>query len=569
MSVIRVLPEKVASQIAAGEVIERPACVVRELLDNAVDAGADRISIRIEKGGKAMVRVSDNGTGMTRDDLLLCTERHATSKIRETEDLFSVRSLGFRGEALPSIASVSRMTLTTRTKEHVAGYRLRIAGGKLLGIEEAGTPPGTIVEVEDVFYNTPVRRKFLKAARTEMDYIVDAVYRASVPRCEVGFVLEEGGKTVCRLPAAREYRSRLSVLLGRRIAEAMKEAEEEHAGFTVRVFAAPGEFARSRADRLFVYVNGRNIRDRFLTKAVAEGYGQRLMKGRYPQAVIFLEIAPDLVDVNVHPTKQEVRFHEDKEVFRGIEATVEKALGGGGRVAGRPGRYPEGKEMTAFPAKEVPEPYRGTSRLSMEGPEAAPREAPMVRDSPHVIGQLHDTYILCEDEKGLKMVDQHAAHERIVYEQLKKGAANSRMEIQMLLVPQELELTLREKRVALERAEDLAGMGIELDHFGGNTFLLRSVPAILSHIRWDVLVPELVAEMDKSGSGEGEVLDRVLTVMACHGSVRAGKRLSREEMSDLLIRLEETDLPANCPHGRPVSRHLTYYEIQKMFKRVV
>ena len=326
MNKIRILPDKVATQIAAGEIIDRPASVVRELIDNSIDAGADRITIQIEGGGKKLIKVVDNGEGMSRDDLLLCVERHATSKVREASDLLQVKSLGFRGEAIPSIASISRMNITSVPREHLTGNRLRISGGKLLSIEEAGAPSGTITLIQDLFFNVPGRRKFLRSQQTEKNQITDLLLRVSLAFPHIHFRLEEGAKTVLNLPSSDDPRLRLSAIMGREISRMILEGVEKRNRFTIRFFAAPSEFTRNRSDRLFCYVNGRNIRDRSIAKAVMEGYGQRLMRGRFPQAVIFIEIDPSLVDVNVHPTKQEVRFRNPQEIFQAVSSNIGKIL---------------------------------------------------------------------------------------------------------------------------------------------------------------------------------------------------------------------------------------------------
>lgn len=326
MNTIRILSETLASQIAAGEVVDRPASVVRELTDNSIDAGADRIVVTIENGGKRRIRVSDNGLGMSKDDLLLCVERHATSKIRTASDLLSVRSLGFRGEALPSIAAVSRIQITSLPQGRLTGHSLRISGGKLLEIKETGAPPGTIVDVKDLFFNIPARRKFLRAVRTETDHIVDSLSRIAMPFPGITFRLDDGTRNVIHLPASEDIRDRISGLMGRKTAEAMVTGEEKEGDLSIRVYAAPPDFARSRGDRLYVYVNCRNIRDRLVTKAIMEGYGRRLMKGQYPQVVLFIDIDPLEIDVNVHPTKQEIRFRNASRIFRAIVSAVGKRL---------------------------------------------------------------------------------------------------------------------------------------------------------------------------------------------------------------------------------------------------
>ncbi len=581
---IRILPENVASQIAAGEVVDRPSSIVRELMDNSIDAGADRITVRVENGGKGMIRVVDNGIGMSRNDLILCIERHATSKIAAASDLLSVKSLGFRGEAIPSIASVSRMQITSRPKDQIEGFRLRISGGVLKAVEETGTPPGTIVEVADLFFNLPARRKFLRGSKTETDHIIDTFSRMVLPFPGIHFRLEQGGKTIMDFPASEQIPPRLFSLMGRKTVEAMVDSEQSYRELSIRAFLAPPDMDRSRADRLFFYINNRHIRDRLITRAVMEGYGQRLMKGRYPQAVLFIEMDPSLVDVNVHPTKQEVRFHSTRNVFEGVASAVQKALSkiphpflrpdreGGTGVAAPP---VEGFLFAAEPVRSYPaeKPFFSLPKIPFADPPALSSqktpEQSISRELPKVIGQLGNTYILCQAKDGLLLIDQHAAHERVVYETLKKSLFSSRLEAQNLLLPYELEFSSKEARIALDKKDQFLRLGLELDHFGGNTFLLRSHPAILKDVQWDDFFSEMLAGVEQGQLEDEAVMDRMIAVMACHGAIRAGAQMSGEEMTLLISQLEEMDLPTNCPHGRPVFKHFSYYEIEKMFKRVV
>lgn len=560
------------SQIAAGEVVERPASVVRELLDNSIDAASDRIVLRIEKGGKGLIRISDNGVGMDRDDLLLSIERHATSKIINASDLFSIKTMGFRGEALPSISAVSRIEITSRPVDQLVGYRLKIAGGRLRSIDETGSPGGTTVEVRDLFFNLPARRKFLRSLKTESDLIVDTLSRIALPFIRIHFRMDDGDRTTLNLPASGNVLDRLSVLLGRQVASSMIEAHQEAEELRIRAYLAPPEFSRSRGDRVLLYVNNRNIRDRLVTRAVIEGYGQRLMKGRYPQAVIFMEIDPALVDVNVHPAKQEIRFHNGAVVYRGLVAGIERSLGRHLRTPFETGYSP--KEMwkpgevvaAAEPVGEYafPEPEKALSR------ERIPRQEALLKEGLRIIGQLKDTYILCQAGDGLLLIDQHAAHERIVYENLKRSYQSSRIERQGFLIPPKLEFSLKDGAVLLKNLDRLAELGMEIEHFGGGTFLLRSVPSLLVNARWEAFLGELIPLLDEGVELPRErAVERLVTVMACHGAIRAGQRMTQQEMGALIKELEEMDLPTNCPHGRPVFKRFTYYEIEKMFKRVV
>jgi DNA mismatch repair protein MutL len=353
----------------------------------------------------------------------------------------------------------------------------------------------------------------------------------------------------------------------------MVEAHEKDHELGITAFLAPPDMSRTRGDRLFVYVNRRNIRDRLLTKAILEGYGQRLMKGQYPQAAIFIEADPSQVDVNVHPTKQEVRFHNIRAVFRVIVSSIEKALSQRSHL--HRGMKPlPGKEMVfekeAFGVASEPVwEYAETAKVPVPPSKVRAFEHPLLQEHFQIIGQLGNTYILCQTKDGLLMIDQHAAHERIVYESLRKGVNNSRIETQALLIPYKLELSQKEQRIVLEKGDQLNRFGIELDHFGGNTFLLRSFPAVLGKVEWDSFFSELLAELADEAPAEESFFDSVLKVMACHGAVRAGYQMSEAEIGHLLNQLNETEIPTNCPHGRPISKRFTFYEIEKMFKRVV
>ena len=571
MGLIRILSEKVAAQIAAGEVVERPASVVRELIDNSVDAGAGRILIKIENGGRTLIRVADNGTGMDRDDLLLCTERHATSKISDLSDLFGVRTLGFRGEAVPSIAAVSRMVITSRTLDSLVGFRLALQGGKIKDIEETGAPVGTTVEVRDLFFNTPARKKFMRSADTETDHIVDTLSRVALPFTTLSFRLDDRDKTLLSLPSVDSKVSRLSALFGHEVAGSLIPVERELHGLRLSGYLSPPERDRARGDHLFLYVNRRSVRERLLTHAVIEGYGSRLMKGRYPYAVIFIEIDPALVDVNVHPAKQEVRFHQNRLVHDAVKMVVDESL----RLeAAALFQIPAPPIESAEPkAGRIAEPmdeyatHLAGKRIFHEPEPQVPR---LIKESPVVLGQLKETYILCETKEGLLLVDQHAAHERKVYEKLKRSYKNSSLECQPFLIPPRVEFSPSESRTILKRMGKLSELGITLEHFGGETFIVRSVPVLLVDVHWEALLREIVPVLEDPGAvKEDQLVEELLALMACHGAIRAGRRLSREEMVSLVEQMDEVEVPTNCPHGRPVFKRLSFHEIEKMFRRVV
>ena len=408
-----------------------------------------------------------------------------------------------------------------------------------------------------------------------MNHIVDAVLRAAMPFPNISFRLEEGNKGILHLPTSANPRLRLSHLMGRTTGQSILSGESQQKDPHIAIHVAPADFARKRADRLFVYVNGRNIRDRFVTKAIIEGYGQRLMKGRYPQALVFITIDPAQIDVNVHPTKQEIKFQNGRQVFRAIAAVVHKTLAPADRIFSGTSQ-PYKNQNAREPAPPAPAIFERTETYGpplTEKSRSTPKEAPVQLTEtrmPQIIGQLGNMYILCQMEDGLLIVDQHAAHERIVYETLKKSLLSAKIEIQNLLIPNEMEFSLKEKGILLEKGHVLADFGIELDHFGGNTFLLRAVPAMLKNVNWQTLISEFIAKLEEGGSPDGaQIMDEAVKIMACHGAIRAGQHLTLTEMSNLMRQLSNMDLPTNCPHGRPIFKDFTYFEMNKMFKRIV
>ena len=574
MGKIRILSEQVANQIAAGEVIDRPASVVRELCDNSIDAGADRIDIKIEEGGKRLIRLRDNGSGMDKEDMLLALERHATSKITTFSELFTIKTLGFRGEALPSICSVSRVEIISRPADQLIGYRVKASGGVMESIDETGAPVGTIIEVRDLYFNTPARRKFLKSEKTETGQIIDTLSRIILPFTHIHVRIDDSEKTLLNLPASENELNRLSVLFGRDVAVSLVDTRREVEGIKIRAYMASPDLSRNRGDRIYIYINNRNIRDKLATRAIMEAYGQRLMKGRYPQVAVFLEIDPSMVDVNVHPAKQEVRFHQGHIVYKALFSTIEKALRDQFSSHSYPGR--QVSEVTATKhvnQVRMAEPtweYHGREKVDLKGKEIEIIQEPLLKQTPEIIGQLKDTYLLFQSRDGLLLVDQHAAHERILYEKLKKNYLTSKVESQSFLIPISLELSLKEGRILLEKMDQMAALGFELEHFGGNTFLIRSAPAILVNVEWQAFLLDLIPILEEEELLVNEkAMDRFLTVMACHSAVKAGQKMSYREMNMLMEQLDEMDLPTNCPHGRPVFRKFSYYEIEKMFKRIV
>lgn len=593
---IQILPEHLCNKIAAGEVVERPASVVKELLENSLDAGAREIRVEVEGGGKRLVRVVDDGTGMGQDDAFLCLERHATSKIRSDDDLFSLRTLGFRGEALPSIAAVSRLTLRSRSAESLEGWEIYAEGGTVKRAGEVGIPVGTTMEVRDLFFNTPARRKFLRRDETEIGHIADIVTRLALAHHEVQFSLVHNGRPLIEAYRQNRLSERVGALLGRPLLGDLIPLERD-GGEGLRLHGLVGHpgVSRSTTGAVYTFINGRYIRDRVVQHALLEGYRNLLEKGRYPVVILFLEIDPALVDVNVHPTKHEVRFQDQKLIHDFIVVAVRDILRPSGWLPVREGGA---KESLAGP-RPLPPPTVGSSPAPLEriqdslqvyartpaftsaaeprhlpGPfrVSAPQQAPEDKgffSSLEILGQYRRSYVLCQDGDDLILIDQHAAHERIGFERLKSQYSQGRVEGQSLLFPAIIQLDFRESAALAGHLDDLARLGFDLEPFGGNAWVLKGVPRILSDGAAERLVRDVageVAALGKSGLVE-EALDDILILMACHGMLRANQSLAHPEIEALLRDLDQVDFSAHCPHGRPVMKRMTLGEIERMFKR--
>lgn len=603
MGKIRILSDNLVSKIAAGEIVERPASVVKELIENSIDAGSARIEIELEAGGKRLIKVSDDGEGMTRDDSLMSIERHATSKIKDTNDLFTVGTLGFRGEAIPSIASVSRFRMTTKTHDEVIGTAIYIEGGVVRKVEETGAPPGTTVEVRNLFYNTPARHKFMRKTETELSNVLDIVERESLSRPGASFELSSEGRTLLRLPSRGSVMERVS-----QIYPGVKLNPVDAAGGGLRVwgFMSGPLDTRSTTQKLFAYVNGRSVRDRFLTRMIIDSYGRMLEKGRFPQGVLFIDLPPGEVDVNVHPTKNEVRFSNARLVGDLIKEAIRGLLGGAPWLDGRTVNYGNTSELHPA-ARESGGEYVPGAVNSAEGGTALNGSPVFSRDAgahtphisgatgePHaaseegvtqenglfagpgfysglkVIGQLGELYIVCASHGGMVLVDQHAAHERINYERLMKAhIGEGSIHAQELLVPEVVELSPHESDVLSGYRDELVSLGLTIDSFGDNTFIIRSVPALLRNSDLGGLVRDIVSEIKETGNERSlsEKIDTVISTMACHSSIRASYELNPEKMKALLRELDQARFPHSCPHGRPVARELSYADIERMFKR--
>lgn len=601
MSRIRILPEVLSNQIAAGEVVERPSSVVKELVENALDAGATRIRVAVEKGGRHLVETIDNGCGMSRDDALMAIERYATSKLREAADLFAIRTLGFRGEALPSIAAVSRLTLSTREPEAESGTELFIEGGSLRQVREVGMPPGTRVAVRQLFFNIPVRRKFLKTVATEMGHVGDVLASIALAHPSVAVRLDHDGRMLRQWPAVSEPVVRTADVLGRSLQDVLLPVRHEGEGLSVSGWVAPPVETRTSGRGIYLFVNGRWVRDRTLQHALFAGFGQRLMKGQFPVAVLFVRVPFDQVDVNVHPTKHEVRLAEARSVHDALAMAVSRALAGGEkgrwhaaakqpeppRVAEAPPSFPlpgtasRPESLTAArPLGPAPAPAwpQGQGETVPPAPSPAAPAGPQAALWPadrfsalEPIGQLHGTYLLCRSEAGLVILDQHAAHERVYYETLRRRLAHRKpAPAQVLLMPETVELSFREAE-ALERlAPGLAACGLEIEPFGGTTFVVKTIPGFVSGGRLAELVRAIAEETVETGFGEGleAALDRSLKLVACHGAIRGHQRLSEVEIKALLEQLDTCENPSFCPHGRPTWIQFSLKELEKRFGRI-
>ncbi len=596
---IRQLPETLINQIAAGEVVERPASVVKELVENALDAGALRIEIELQDGGTRLIRVRDDGGGIPADELPLAIQRHATSKIASLDDLEAVGTLGFRGEALPSIASVSRFTLASRHRDAAHGAELAIDGGRIGEVVPKAHPQGTSVEVRDLFFNTPARRKFLRAERTELGHIEDWLRSLALARPDIELRLSHNGK------ASRRYRGepndaglfaqgRLQETLGAEFLTHALHLQHEAGGIEVSGWIAEPTYNRASADQQYVYVNGRSIRDRTIAHAVKQAYSDVLYHGRQPAYVLFLALDPRRVDVNVHPAKHEVRFRDSRlihdAVYHAVAATLAEARAGRESAAPMPtGNDPRAMMATAASlpqsfaqgglglrvAEQATQAWRAlyaapAEAAAMSMPAAMPTEAPgEIPPLGYAVAQLHGIYILAEARDGLIVVDMHAAHERIGYERLKAAHDGLGLRTQPLLVPISLAVAEREAEVAEHEAATLQSLGFELTRSGPGSVAVRSVPALLAHGDVEGLVRDVLADLREHGASRrvAETRDELLSTMACHGAVRANRRLTIPEMNALLRDMEATERSGQCNHGRPTWAHFTLADIDRWFLR--
>lgn len=656
MGVIHELSPSLVNQIAAGEVVERPASVVKELLENAIDAGATRVEISAERGGKDLLRIADNGTGIAREDLLLAFQPHATSKVLEADDLFRIRTLGFRGEALAAIAEVSRVRCQTRTEADAEGSEIVIDGGVASPIRDCASPVGTVMEVRNLFFNTPVRRSFLKADSTEAGHVADTIARVALAHPTVQFVYRSGGRILYDLPATSGLKDRVAAFFGQELADSLLWVESRSGEIHVRGYVAHPSQSRSTTKGQHLFVGGRYVRDRSLGHALSEAYRGLLMVGRYPVAFLYLDLPPEEVDVNVHPTKIEVRFRDGHQVYSQLLSTIRQtflasdlhsrlqvpagrqepaAASGGGPSGTAPStleRAPYALHGTEERRQEVASWFQPGDPVSPTGATGRFEPAPLpadfghrpepgwagslpprtpssgsrsfdefgstIRRSPEASGpsatagpdshvgptatptparppvskalQLHDSYLIAETDEGMVVIDQHALHERILYEELRQRVEAGGVEAQRLLVPEPVELSAGEAAELLERREVLARLGLGIEAFGGGTVLVTSVPVMLKNLAPAELLHDLADHFRGSEipPGPDALLNDVLSMVACKAAVKAGQPLSREEIAALLERRDLVLNTHHCPHGRPTALTFTRAELERQFGRI-
>jgi len=586
---IHLLPTDLANQIAAGEVVERPASVIKELVENSIDAGARRIAITVEFGGKKLIRVEDDGEGMEPEDARLAIERHATSKIQHADDLERIATLGFRGEALPSIASVSHFSLRTRARGNGSGTEIRVNGGAVAAVTEIGMPEGTCVEVADVFYNVPARRKFLKSDGAESAQVSRIVGQLALGYPEIGFTLTSAGRNVMQCPPVATLRDRLYQLYGER--SDLVEVRRDVGGIRLLGYiAALAEQGPTRGPQN-VFVNRRVVKDRTIAHAIIDAYSVASIKERSPEVHLFIEMPREEVDVNVHPTKAEVRFREQSHVHEVVRRTLGEALGRAPapglelrpltadllpRAQVLPGAFsgifpsrwtgaPGGGSPAARPAPFTPGPGAPAATVVPAASDAPAGFGPLM-----LLGQFRDTFIIAVDDEGIAIIDQHVAHERVLFERITERLTAGRLESQRLLEPMLLELPPGARQALIGRAADLDRLGFEVEEFGGDALRVSAVPALLrredSHAALRALAEDLEG-LDR-GAGVEEALKRIAATTACHAAVKANYALTPEKMAHILEELWRTAYSTICPHGRPVMLRLSRREIERNFQRI-
>ena len=642
MSRIKLLPSSLINKIAAGEVIDRPASVVKELVENAIDAMASRVDIYLEEGGRKVIRIVDNGIGMDAADVGLAFQSHATSKIKDADDLFAIHTLGFRGEALPSIGSVSQSCIISRTKGATHGAEIRINGGELSEVKECGAPEGTQVEIRELFFNVPVRKKFLKTIPTEMAYISEVLTKFSLSYPAVHFTLTHNNRQVFNLPPVQDTADRIAAFFGEEMRKQLIPVLLREEKFSLCGYIAPPFFDKANARMQFLFLNGRYIKDSAIFRAISEAYHGKLMPRRYPVVFLFMQIDPSEVDVNVHPTKIEVRFRNSSVIYHYVLSSLKEGLNrspvkhiGGLTPIQRLERdavkaddvalpqkslwdqFPPGKTDEPREPKECPKEddyhllppqheaesadarpsEENTNAISsqMQGKEVAPQvprgehtslginAVPFSRDAnmrekgfmpegnkPRRYFQVHNAYIVEETSDGLNIIDQHALHEIVLYHEIEKNVNASKLPSQRLLIPELVDLSPKDFFSIIDLTEHLGALGIEIEEFGHNTVVIRSFPQLLKRLNGKEFLETLLTEFGEGDGpkGKDKTLNKIISVMACKGAVKAGQRLEPQEIGELLEKKRTMgSFTNNCPHGRPTTLHFSLDDLEKQFKR--
>jgi DNA mismatch repair protein MutL len=589
---ITILPEEVASKIAAGEVVERPSSIVKELLENALDAGATDITIELRGGGKELIRIADNGAGIAPGEVPLAFERHATSKILTVEDLYDVKSFGFRGEALPSIAAVCRVEMSTRRRGDVAGTRIVVESGRILENEAVGCPEGTSIAVSRIFESLPVRRKFLRQDATEQGHCLDIIVRVLLPHAAVRAKVITESKTLLEVPRTDNLYERIVLLLGSDLRNHLVDLVQESPGMSLSGFVSRPDFTRSSTRNMFFYINGRYVRDVLLSQAVMSAYRNLLEPRKYPACALFIELPPETIDVNVHPAKLEVRFRRPQDVRELIRRGLSVALAGvrpasqaaqavadAGRsyAAGRTGVYEALRRYSLSAGIAARQPMTTAARAFADVPDfssgqdglfpsmAGGREQVSFASLDY-LGQIEGTYLVFSAPGVMILLDQHAAHERILYERLKQSTGGN-LGVQSLLIPEVLEMNPRDFNLLVASCDLLREAGIEVEVFGENTAVVKSLPALLGQADVKDLVREILDGIAESGLPQDEKRNRIFIGMACRGAIKANQALTADEVRHLCRDLDSIPFASNCPHGRPVFIELPAVVIERMFKR--
>lgn len=607
MSKIRILPDALASQVAAGEVVERPAAVVRELVENSLDAGSTHVEVHVQRGGAALIRVADNGSGMNREDVLMCLERHATSKIRTKEDLGAIRTLGFRGEALPSIASVSRFRIASREAQALAGTEVEVNGGKMVAVRDYGGAPGTVVEARSLFFNVPARRKFLRSEPTESAHVEQQFRLHAIANPEVSFTLVRDGAVAFHLPATNDLLGRIEGLSGRETARRLLEVQPFALnGITVRGYISGPGVSRPNRQMQLTFLNGRPVDSMIIGYGLREGYHTALMKGQHPITFLFLEMEPDAFDINVHPAKKEVRFHDGRAVREAVVQAIAKALAASpgissGHMALRqeapapsvatplveraPMLIPEHEQIalrrdwSSLPAAGESPPDAQVERR-VPPPTATPppwdeRPAPQVQPPVpsaktfRILGVIHKLYVLMESDEGLVLMDQHAAHERVLFEQMRRAMEQEGVPTQRLLIPLTLEVPPRDYDLLSRSLPALHKLGIEAEPFGGNAIKVDAMPAFLKTDDPLALLRDVIDELAGASSRTSALRlgEDIIATTVCRHAVKANDYLREPELRQLLEDLLACEMPYCCPHGRPTLIQISLAELERKFGR--